>query len=191
MLTICTHKQAAQTERKGKHRGKQNVEGGQSCRRRNSTEMCLGSSDDSQSSCLLASRFPFPSTPAVCVRTSFPSLPSPSVFPLSPPFPFPPPRQLSRLRLRVSLFCSSRTHRCETSIVLKLFHLLAPPPRARPPCSLHGILNGREFLPSEVAIKLRLILNRSCTLDYKVQGKLKSYDFRCYSYFDIFVNEII
>lgn len=28
VLTICTHKQAAQAERKGKHRGKQNVQVG-------------------------------------------------------------------------------------------------------------------------------------------------------------------
>jgi len=28
VLTICTHKQAARAERKGKHRGKQNVRGG-------------------------------------------------------------------------------------------------------------------------------------------------------------------
>lgn len=27
VLTICTHKQAARAERKGKHRGKQNVRG--------------------------------------------------------------------------------------------------------------------------------------------------------------------
>lgn len=54
-------------------------------RRRNSRLKCLGSSDDSQSSCLLASRFPFPSIPpAVCVRTSFLSL-SLSLSPLPPP----------------------------------------------------------------------------------------------------------
>lgn len=100
-------------------------------RRRNSRLKCLGFSDDSQSSCLLASRFPFPSTPpAVCVRTSFLSL-SLSLS-ASSPLSLPPLSPHPRLRLCVSLFCSSRTHRCGTSIVLKLFHLLAPPHRARP-----------------------------------------------------------
>lgn len=112
-------------ERKGKHRGKQNVEGGEGRRvaEKGTRLKCLGSSDDSQSSCLLASRFPFPQRrPFVSVSSLFPSS-SPPLFPL-PATPSP--------RLRVSLFCSSRTHRCGTSIVLKLFHLLAPPPRARP-----------------------------------------------------------
>lgn len=35
------------------------------------------------------------------------------------------------LPVSVSAFCSSRTHRCGTTIVLKSFHLLAPAPPAR------------------------------------------------------------
>lgn len=76
---------------------------------------------------------------------------SPLVFPSSTP------RRAGRLRSptsralplppslfsRVSLFCSSRTHRCGTSIVLKWFHLIAPLPQAR--YSLHGILDGRNM----------------------------------------------
>lgn len=97
---------------------------------------CLGPSDDSQSSCLLASRFPFLDGYAVYV----PRAPR-----FSPPPPPPPPLCLSS---RVSLFCSSRTHRCGTSIVLKWFHLIAPLPR-RPRYSLHGTLNGRDTRVSE------------------------------------------
>lgn len=116
-------------ERERKRGGRGNRRRKKSRRRRNFRLKCLGSSDDSQSSCLLASRFPLPSTPpAVCVRTSFLSLSLSASSPLSPPPLSPHPR----LRLCVSLFCSSRTHRCGTSIVLKLFHLLAPPHRARP-----------------------------------------------------------
>lgn len=107
---------------------------------------CLGPSDDSQSSCLLASRFPFLDGYAVYVPPAS-RVPPASLLSTSPsPAPTrPPPLCLSS---RISLFCSSRTHRCGTSIVLKWFHLIAPLPR-RPRYSLHGTLNGRDTRVSE------------------------------------------
>lgn len=105
---------------------------------------CLGPSDDSQSSCLLASRFPFLDGYAVYV----PLPPACPLLPSSLPPPPPPPPPPLCLSSRVSLFCSSRTHRCGTSIVLKWFHLIAPLPR-QPRYSLHGTLNGRDTRVSE------------------------------------------
>jgi len=117
VLTICTHKQAARLPgRRGKHRGKQSRAvgrawggRGRSGRGEGTRLKCLGSSDGSQSSCLLASPFPPPIPCRSCVRP--PARPPAASLPASP-------------RL-VSLFCSRRTHRCGTSIVLKSFHLLS------------------------------------------------------------------
>lgn len=145
MLTICTYKQARAHRPKGRENTRENKAKweARSCRR-NSTEMCLGSSDDSQSSCLLASRFP-----------SLDAAPTVSV---SRPLCFRLPLLAHSLFLSLSLslvsvlFCSSRTHRCGTSIVLKSFHLLAPLPPAV--YSLRSVANGRdtgsfrEFSPS-------------------------------------------
>lgn len=88
----------------------------------------------------------FPSSTATPFTSPPPAsrVPPPASLLPTSPAPAPPLSLLSR----VSLFCSSRTHRCGTSIVLKWFHLIAPLPR-RPRYSLHGTLNGRDTRVSE------------------------------------------
>lgn len=102
---------------------------------------CLGSSDDSQSSCLLASRFPFPQRrPFASVPPLFPPPPFSPLFPLPPYYSLPPAPCL----LFVA-HASMRNKHCSKIVS----PARAPPPHVSGPYSLYRILNDREFLPRE------------------------------------------
>lgn len=118
-----TKRERGEEERGGRGTGRKKTR-----RRRNSRLKCLGSSDDSQSSCLLASRFPFPSTPpAVCVRTSFLSLSLSLRFlpPLSPSPTTPPPSPSLCQSLLFVAHAPMRNKHCSK---------IVSPARTSPPC---------------------------------------------------------
>jgi len=118
--------------KEGKTLGKTKPSGGYRSCQRNSTEMCLGVPLTILNHPVYSPLVFPPSTPRRPFASLRPSFSSASSFPL----------RRSRSLSRVSLFCSSRTHRCGTSIVLKSFHLLAPLPPAV--YSLRDAANGRD-----------------------------------------------
>lgn len=59
------------------------------------------------------------------------------------------------LPVSVSAFCSSRTHRCGTTIVLKSFHLLAPAPPARESAARYSC-NDRDRRALSLSLSLFL-----------------------------------